>query len=76
MDRLRNEIIQGLGIKEHLVVINRLTGHIVIKVCKEWKRHIVANACRLMLLIGVVQRGNKKVPGATTVLIQLISHSL
>lgn len=33
VELLRDEIRNELGLKEHLVVINRLTGHIIIKVC-------------------------------------------
>ncbi len=33
MDRLRDEIREALGLKAEHVVINRLTGHIIVKVC-------------------------------------------
>lgn len=34
VEKLKDEIVKGLGIKEELVLINRLTRHIVIKVCE------------------------------------------
>ena len=33
MDKLREEIREALGLKAEHVVINRLTGHIIVKVC-------------------------------------------
>jgi len=40
VELLRNEIRTKLGLKEHLVVINRLTGHIIIKVCGDTGREL------------------------------------
>ena len=33
VDKLREEIREALGLKSENVVINRLTGHIIVKVC-------------------------------------------
>lgn len=38
VDLLRSEIQTMLGIEEHLVTINRLTGHILVKVCGDTGR--------------------------------------
>ena len=64
VERLREEIVKSLGIRGDLAVINRLTGHIIIKVCHYAK--VLSMVCRplricisqterlLMLHVGVV----------------------
>lgn len=49
MELLRNEIRTALELKDHLVVINRLTGNIIIKVCGDMgpELHDCGQECHL-----------------------------